>query len=76
VERTDSAKGVSDLFSVTPPPRSYLEESNAINRSPYREADSHSVRQEVPSHLLADCLYNVGSLTSHNPIGLHGLLRG
>jgi hypothetical protein len=24
----------------------------------------------------ADCLDNVGSLTSHNPIGLHGLLRG
>jgi hypothetical protein len=23
----------------------------------------------------ADCLDNVGSLTSHNPIGLHGLLR-
>jgi hypothetical protein len=27
-------------------------------------------------HLLADCPDNVGSLTSHNPIGLHGLLRG
>jgi hypothetical protein len=27
-------------------------------------------------HLWADCLDNVGSLTSHNPIGLHGLLRG
>jgi hypothetical protein len=27
-------------------------------------------------HLLADCLDNVGSLTSHNPIGRHGLLRG
>jgi hypothetical protein len=24
----------------------------------------------------ADCLDNVGSLTSYNPIGLHGLLRG
>jgi hypothetical protein len=24
----------------------------------------------------ADCLGNVGSLTSHNPIGLHGLLTG
>jgi hypothetical protein len=23
----------------------------------------------------ADCLDNVGSLTSHNPIGLQGLLR-
>jgi hypothetical protein len=27
-------------------------------------------------HLWADCLDNVGSPTSHNPIGLHGLLRG
>jgi hypothetical protein len=27
-------------------------------------------------NLWADCLDNVGSLTSHNPIGLHGLLRG
>jgi hypothetical protein len=27
-------------------------------------------------HLLADCLDNVESLTSHNPIGLHGLLQG
>jgi hypothetical protein len=27
-------------------------------------------------HLWADCLNNVGSLTSHKPIGLHGLLRG
>jgi hypothetical protein len=26
-------------------------------------------------HLWADCLDNVGSLTSHNPIGLHGQLR-
>jgi hypothetical protein len=25
---------------------------------------------------LTDCLDNVGSLTSHNPIGLQGLLRG
>jgi hypothetical protein len=24
----------------------------------------------------ADCLDNVGSLTSHNPKGLHGLLNG
>jgi hypothetical protein len=23
-----------------------------------------------------DCQDNVGALTSHNPIGLHGLLRG
>jgi hypothetical protein len=27
-------------------------------------------------HLWADCLENVGSSTSHSPIGLHGLLKG
>jgi hypothetical protein len=27
-------------------------------------------------HLWADCLDNMWSLTSHNPIGLYGLLRG
>jgi hypothetical protein len=27
-------------------------------------------------NLTTICLYNVGSLTSHDPIGLHGLLRG
>jgi hypothetical protein len=27
-------------------------------------------------HLSADCLDNVGSLTSHNPISLHSLLQG
>jgi hypothetical protein len=26
--------------------------------------------------ILADCLDNVGALTSHNPIGLQGLLQG
>jgi hypothetical protein len=26
-------------------------------------------------HLRADCLENVGVSTSHNPMGLHGLLR-
>jgi hypothetical protein len=28
------------------------------------------------STIWADCLDYVGSLTSNNPIGLHGLLRG
>jgi hypothetical protein len=27
-------------------------------------------------HLLAVCLSNVGALTSHNPMGLHGLEQG
>jgi hypothetical protein len=27
-------------------------------------------------HLWADCLENVGPSTSHNPMGLHGLLQG
>jgi hypothetical protein len=35
---------------------------------PVRKADNLSL-------LRADCLDNVGSLTSHNPLGLHGLLQ-
>jgi hypothetical protein len=46
--------------------------------------DSFSESKERPalkdrhpnSHLWADCLDNVRSWTSHDPIGLHGLLRG
>jgi hypothetical protein len=30
----------------------------------------------VHRYLRADCLENVGASTSHNPIGLHGLLQG
>jgi hypothetical protein len=36
---------------------------------PVRRADNITANREP------DCLNNVGSLTSHNPIGLHGLLR-
>jgi hypothetical protein len=32
-------------------------------------------RADKLTAICADCLDNVGSLTSHNPIGLHGLLR-
>jgi hypothetical protein len=28
------------------------------------------------ANLWADCLENVGASTSHNPMGLHGLLQG
>jgi hypothetical protein len=31
---------------------------------------------KLNNHLWADCLDNVESSTSHNPIGLHGLLQG
>jgi hypothetical protein len=34
------------------------------------------VRRVHKADELTDCLHNVGSLTSHNPIGLHSLLRG
>jgi hypothetical protein len=34
-----------------------------------RKADSHR-------HLCTDCLQNVGAATSHNAMGLHGLLQG
>jgi hypothetical protein len=30
----------------------------------------------VEIHNPADCVENVGALTSHNPMGLHGLLQG
>jgi hypothetical protein len=31
---------------------------------------------DICRHLWADCLDKVGSLTSHNTIGLHSLLQG
>jgi hypothetical protein len=34
------------------------------------------VRRTENLTAICDCLDNVGSLTSHNPIGLHSLLRG
>jgi hypothetical protein len=36
------------------------------------------VRKASQPHrqLWADCLENVGASTSHNPMGLHGLLQG
>jgi hypothetical protein len=37
-----------------------------VKGRPAREADN----------LTAICLENVGALTSHNPVGLHGLLQG
>jgi hypothetical protein len=40
---------------------------NKVRRVP--KADNLTV-------IRADCLDSVGSLTSHNPIGLHGLLQG
>jgi hypothetical protein len=36
---------------------------------PARKAQPHR-------HLWADCLENVGASTSHNPVGLRGLLQG
>jgi hypothetical protein len=41
-----------------------------IKVRPVRRADKTYL------HQLADFLDDVGSLTSHNPIGLQGLLRG
>jgi hypothetical protein len=44
---------------------------SASNRNEYQK-----IFPGVKRHLWADCLDNAGSLTSHNPIGLQGLLRG
>jgi hypothetical protein len=32
-------------------------------------------KADLNRHLLADCQENVGAMTSHNPIGLHGLIQ-
>jgi hypothetical protein len=32
--------------------------------------------KERPARKADDCLENVGASTSHNPMGLHGLLQG
>jgi hypothetical protein len=55
---------------------------SASNRNEYQELKiimflgSKVRRVRKADNLGADCLDNVGSLTSHNPIGLQGLLRG
>jgi hypothetical protein len=33
-------------------------------------------RENLNSYMWADCLENVGASTSHNPMGVHGLLQG
>jgi hypothetical protein len=38
--------------------------------------DSNAKIGQPHRHLWADCLYNVGSSTSHNSTGLQGLLQG
>jgi hypothetical protein len=38
--------------------------------------DTAPITNEYNRHLWTDCLENVGALTSHNPMGLHGLLQG
>jgi hypothetical protein len=45
--------------------------------SPFQNPIFHVVHQQMQKvrHLWTDCLENVESSTSHNPIGLHGLLR-
>jgi hypothetical protein len=58
---------------------------SVCNRSEYRK-QKNNVSGEYSAasaqgwqryrHLWVDCLNNVGSLTSHNPIGLYGLFRG
>jgi hypothetical protein len=45
---------------------------SASNRNEYKMFLGSKVRRVSK----ADCLDNDGSLTSHNPIGLQGLLRG
>jgi hypothetical protein len=51
------------------------------NRNEYQESSWGKGRpahkaEKPHRHLWADCLENVGASTSHNRIGLHGLLQG
>jgi hypothetical protein len=64
-QRTQAIPILSEHSSVTPT-NSYTDGLENI----------HRFKKKLHRHLWADCLDNVGSLTSHNPIGLHGLLRG
>jgi hypothetical protein len=48
--------------------------SNRNEHQKQREAGAYG--WQPYRHLWTDCLYNVQSSTSYNPIGLHGLLRG
>jgi hypothetical protein len=49
-----------------------------MHKNNFRRSKERLVRRaEQPyRHLWTDCLDNVGFLTSHNPIGLRGMLRG
>jgi hypothetical protein len=46
--------------------------SNTEKKSFWERARS-ALRLRISRHPWADCLENIGSSTSHNPIGLHGL---
>jgi hypothetical protein len=56
---------------------------SASNGNEYQESSrvvkggrtAHKV-ENLAAICLTDCLQNVGASTSHNPMGLHGLLQG
>jgi hypothetical protein len=56
---------------------------SAFNRNEYQKQKNNICEEQSAAgakgcqpyrYMRADCLYNVGFLTSHNRIGLHGLL--
>jgi hypothetical protein len=49
---------------------------SASNRNEYQKYKKKCFLGVELGNLWAHCLDNVGSLTSHNHVGLHGLLRG
>jgi hypothetical protein len=57
-----------------------LGSTRPLNRHEFQESPGWGgkggLRVRLTSRLWADCLDNVGTSTSHNPMGLHGLSQG
>jgi hypothetical protein len=47
-----------------------------VSTTNFPRAKGRPARKADHRHLRADCLENVGALTSYNPMGLYGLLQG
>jgi hypothetical protein len=66
-----TAKSLNFMLLLLDPMRWVKQENNVSGE----QSAASALGFQLCCHLWADCLYNVGTLTSHNPIGLDGLLR-
>jgi hypothetical protein len=68
----------TDFFPNIPQPSSHTRPwvYSVSNRNKYQNIFLGIMHSRSVRLTRDDCLDNVGSSTSHNPIGLHGLLRG